>query len=117
MLLNEGGSAPGVGPIHKDEMQATLAPLERAFGIDLYNNMLGSAGKKQFSGDIDVAVTVEQDDIAAFGQKVQDSPLTLFYSKTSVFITKVKQKPLKSMRRRSLILKLRYKTMIQTENL
>ena len=88
MLLNEGGSAPGVGPIHKDEMQATLAPLESALGIDLYNNMLGSAGKKQFSGDIDVAVTVEQDDIAAFGQKVQDSPLTLYYAKTSVFITK-----------------------------
>ena len=90
MILKEGGSAPGVGPIHKDEMQATLAPLERALGIDLYNNMLGSAGKKQFSGDIDVAVTLNNDDIEAFGKKIQDSPLTLFYSKTSVFITKVK---------------------------
>ena len=26
MILKESGSAPGVGPIHKDEIQATLAP-------------------------------------------------------------------------------------------
>ena len=90
MFLNEGGSAPGVGPIHKDEIEATLAPLERELGISLIDNMLGSAGKKQFSGDIDVAVQIDPDDIAAFGKKVQESPLTLYFAKTSVFITKIK---------------------------
>ena len=40
ILLSEGGSAPGVGPIHRDEIEATLAPLERALGIKLYDNML-----------------------------------------------------------------------------
>ena len=84
MFLNEGGSAPGVGPIHKDEIEATLAPLERELGISLIDNMLGSAGKKQFSGDIDVAVQIDPDDIAAFGKKVQESPLTLYFAKTSV---------------------------------
>ena len=90
MFLSEGGSAPGVGPIHKDEIEATLAPLGKALGINLIDNMLGSAGKKQFSGDIDVAVQVNPDDIAEFGKKVQESPFTLYFAKTSVFITKVK---------------------------
>jgi len=90
MFLSEGGSAPGVGPIHRDEIEATLAPLGKALGINLIDNMLGSAGKKQFSGDIDVAVQVNPDDIAEFGKKVQESPLTLYFAKTSVFITKVK---------------------------
>ena len=90
ILLSEGGSAPGVGPIHKDEIEATLAPLERALGIKLYDNMLGSAGKKQFSGDIDCAIQVDPDDIAVLGKKIQDSPLTLYFAKTSVFITKIK---------------------------
>ena len=80
MILSEGGSAPGVGPIHKDEIQATLAPLERELGISLIDNVLGSVGKKQFSGDIDVAVQLDKDDIEEFGKKVQDSPLTLFFS-------------------------------------
>ena len=78
MFLSEGGSAPGVGPIHRDEIEATLAPLGKALGINLIDNMLGSAGKKQFSGDIDVAVQVNPDDIAEFGKKVQESPLTLY---------------------------------------
>tara|TARA_B100001057_G_scaffold198233_1_gene198840 strand:- start:398 stop:1291 length:894 start_codon:yes stop_codon:yes gene_type:complete len=90
MFLNEGGSAPGVGPIHKDEIEATLAPLGKALGVNLIDNMLGSAGKKQFSGDIDVAVQINPDDIGVFGKKVQESPLTLYFAKTSVFITKVK---------------------------
>ena len=90
MQLKEGGSAPGVGPIHKDEMQATLAPLESAFGVDMFNNMLGSAGKKQFSGDIDVAIQLDKDDIEAFGKTIKDSPLTLYYAKSSVFMTKLK---------------------------
>tara|TARA_Y200000002_G_scaffold376326_1_gene380004 strand:- start:340 stop:1230 length:891 start_codon:yes stop_codon:yes gene_type:complete len=90
MILSEGGSAPGVGPIHKDEIEATLAPLERALGIELIDNMLGSAGKKQFSGDIDVAVQVDSDDIGELGKKIESSPLTLYFAKTSVFITKIK---------------------------
>jgi len=90
MMLNEGGAMPGVGPIHIDEIDPTLSELERALGIDLKNNVLGSVGKKEFSGDIDVAVQVDPDKIPELVEKLKRSPLVLDLEKTSVIMTKVK---------------------------
>ena len=90
MILNEGGSMPGVGPIHIDEIEPTLSELERVLGIDLKNNVLGSVGKKEFSGDIDVAVQVDPDKIPALVDKLERSPIVLDLAKSSVIMTKVK---------------------------
>ena len=88
--LFEGGSMPGVGPIHIDEINPTLDALEKALGIDLKNNALGSVGKKEFSGDIDVAIQVETDAIPELVKKIEATPLVLDMAKSSVIMTKVK---------------------------
>ena len=75
--LFEGGSMPGVGPIHIDEINPTLDALEKALGIDLKNNVLGSVGKKEFSGDIDVAIQVDPDKIPELVKKIEATPLIL----------------------------------------
>ena len=90
MIINEGGAMPGVGPIHIDEINPTLDALEKTLGIDLKNNVLGSVGKKEFSGDIDVAVQVDPDDIPELVKKIEASPLVLDIAKSSVIMTKVK---------------------------
>jgi hypothetical protein len=90
MILSEGGAMPGVGPIHIDEINPTLDALEKALGIDLKNNVLGSVGKKQFSGDIDVALQIETDNIPEFIKKLEKSPIVLDIAKSSVIMTKVK---------------------------
>lgn len=89
-LVSESGSAPGVGPIHIDEIEPTLTPLSKALGVDLYKQALGSVGKKQFSGDIDVAIDIPPEKLEAFGEALQNNPQILYYAKTSVFITKIK---------------------------
>jgi len=68
--LKEGGHMDGVGAIHISEIKPTLAVLERELGIDLTNNTLGSVGKKEFSGDIDVAITLEDDQIPELMKKL-----------------------------------------------
>jgi len=88
--LFEGGSMPGVGPIHIDEINPTLDALEKALGIDLKNNVLGSVGKKEFSGDIDVAIQVAPDAIPELVKKIEATPLVLDVAKSSVIMTKVK---------------------------
>lgn len=88
--LFEGGSMPGVGPIHIDEINPTLDALENALGIDLKNNVLGSVGKKEFSGDIDVAIQVAPDAIPELVKKIEATPLVLDMAKSSVIMTKVK---------------------------
>jgi len=85
----EGGAMPGVGPIHIDEIEPTLDALERTLGIDLKNNVLGSVGKKEFSGDIDVALQIDPDDVAAFVEKLKQNPAILDIAKSSVIMTKV----------------------------
>ena len=90
MKLNEGGSMPGVGPIHIDEINPTLDALERSLGIDLKNNVLGSVGKKEFSGDIDVAIQVDPDKIPELVKKIEATPEVLDIAKSSVIMTKVK---------------------------
>ena len=90
MILAEGGSMPGVGPIHISEINPTLDQLEKTLGIDLKNNVLGSVGKKEFSGDIDVAIQVDPADIPELVKKIEASPLVLDIAKSSVIMTKVK---------------------------
>jgi hypothetical protein len=67
-----------------------LDSLEKILGIDLKNNTLGSVGKKEFSGDIDVALEIDPEDIPAFVEKLQNIPEVLDLAKSSVIMTKVK---------------------------
>ena len=89
MILSEGGSMPGVGPIHISEIEPTLDALEKSLGIDLKNNVLGSVGKKEFSGDIDVAIQVDPDKIPELVKKIEASPLVHDIAKSSVIMTAV----------------------------
>ena len=65
-----GGANARVGAII-DEINPTLAKLEQALGIDLRNHVLGSVGKRQFSGDIDVALDIPTEEIPAFVEKLK----------------------------------------------
>ena len=89
-ILNEGGAMAGVGAIHIDEIEPTLDKLEKVLGIDLKNNTLGSVGKKEFSGDIDIALEINPEDIPAFVEKLKNIPEVLDIAKSSVIMTKVK---------------------------
>jgi hypothetical protein len=89
-ILTEGGAMPGVGAIHIDEIEPTLDKLEKILGIDLKNNVLGSVGKKEFSGDIDIALDISNEDLPAFVEKLQNIPEVLDLAKSSVIMTKVK---------------------------
>lgn len=89
-VLVEGGAMPGVGAIHTDEIRPTLAPLEKELGIDLMNNTLGSVGKREFSGDIDVALQIDTDKIPEFVERLKKSNQILDIAKSSVIMTKVK---------------------------
>ena len=90
MILNEGGSMPGVGPIHISEINPTLDALEKVLNIDLKSNVLGSVGKKEFSGDIDVAVQVPPEEIPNLVKRLEATPEVLDIAKSSVIMTKVK---------------------------
>ena len=90
MILKEGGSMPGVGPIHIDEIEPTLDALEKVLKIDLKDNVLGSVGKKEFSGDIDIAVQVAPEEIPELVKKLEATPEVLDLAKSSVIMTKVK---------------------------
>lgn len=89
-MLTEGGAMSGVGAIHIDEIEPTLDKLENILGIDLKNNTLGSVGKKEFSGDIDIALEIKPEDIPAFVEKLKSIPEVLDLAKSSVIMTKVK---------------------------
>jgi hypothetical protein len=80
----------GVGAIHIDEINPTLKPLEKELGIDLVNNTLGSVGKREFSGDIDVALKIDTDDLPEFIEKLKNSSQILGIVRSSVIMTKVK---------------------------
>ncbi len=89
MIVNEGGSMPGVGPIHISEIEPTLKALEKVLGIDIHDNVLGSVGKKEFSGDIDVALQIDTDKIPEFVERLKKTPLILDIKRSSVIMTKV----------------------------
>jgi len=74
----ESGSMPGVGPIHIDEIKPTLEKLEQSLGMDLQNWTLGSVGKKEFSGDIDIAVQINTpEEFKELERKVAASPIVI----------------------------------------
>jgi hypothetical protein len=50
-----GHALPDVGKIHKSEIEDTVKKFINEFNISEYK-ILGSAGKKEFSGDIDIGV-------------------------------------------------------------
>ena len=54
------------------------------------NPVLGSVGKKQFSGDIDVALDLPPDEIPAFVEKLSKLPEIEDMAKSSVIMTKIK---------------------------
>lgn len=63
MILNEGGNVfkdakgqPLTGRINRVDVAPTVNFLERITGLDLLNNMLGSTGRKETSGDLDLAI-------------------------------------------------------------
>lgn len=87
--LMEGGSMPGVGAIHIDEINPTLEQLEKALDLDLKDFVLGSVGKREFSGDIDVAINLPAEEIPAFVEKLTKNPLVHDIAKSSVIMTKV----------------------------
>jgi len=81
---------PGVGAIHRTEIEPTLKKLEKSLGIDLENHVLGSVGKREFSGDIDIALDVSPEDTEDFIEKLKRTPEIEQVAKTSVIITKTK---------------------------
>jgi len=81
---------PGVGAIHRTEIEPTLKKLEKSLGIDLQNHVLGSVGKREFSGDIDIALDVSPEDTEDFIEKLKRTPEIEQVAKTSVIITKTK---------------------------
>jgi len=85
--VSESGSAPGVGAIHHSEIAPTLQRLEKQLGISLLKNALGSVGKKEFSGDIDIAVQLDKDQQDEFQKRLEQTQGLDFIRKTSVFIT------------------------------
>ena len=88
--FSDESAVDGVGAIHIDEINPTLIPLEKELGIDLRNNALGSVGKREFSGDIDVALKIATDDLPTFIKKLENSPQILGVAKSSIIMTKVK---------------------------
>jgi hypothetical protein len=88
-IIMEGGAMPGVGAIHIDEINPTLEQLEKSLGLDLKDFTLGSVGKRQFSGDIDVALNLPPEELPAFVEKLKKNPLIKDIAKSSVIMTKV----------------------------
>lgn len=67
----EGGSAlPGCGTIHYTEIEPTLSRLGKDLSIDcdLNDLILGSTGKREYSGDIDLVI---DSDPAVFTEKIR----------------------------------------------
>lgn len=101
-VLLEGGAMPGVGAIHISEIEPTLnqleADLRKSLSPDEYNNYfqgslisnaLGSVGKKEFSGDIDISINIDRAQIDDFVSKLKQSPMVQDVAKSSVVMAGV----------------------------
>lgn len=74
--LEEGGNMfNSANKIHISEVPATLQYLEKIVGLPgLAKNTLGSTGKKEFSGDVDVAIPYkDESEITDMNQKLRDA--------------------------------------------
>ena len=87
--VTEGGAMPGVGAIHHSEIEPTLRRLEKELGVPLMKNALGSVGKKEFSGDIDIAVQLDKEQWDDFAERLESSKSIQDIKKSSVFMTTV----------------------------
>lgn len=72
-VLLEGGNAfPDVGSIHISEVEPTLKSLAQAIGVkEVVDQALGSAGKSEYSGDIDVALDVTPEQMKELSHKIR----------------------------------------------
>jgi len=64
-----GGNAfPDVGAIHQSEVEPTLTKLFKQLQLAYPHAILGSTGKKEFSGDIDIAIDIPPSEHKEFFQ-------------------------------------------------
>ena len=81
-IVLEGGNAfSDVGTIHISEIEPTLHWMEKEFGLsNLNDRVLGSVGKTEYSGDIDVAIDSKSVDPTEFStmlrKKLGDQSVT-----------------------------------------
>ena len=81
-IVFEGGNAfADVGTIHISEIEPTLQWMEKEFGLtNLNDRVLGSVGKTEYSGDIDVAIDSKSVDPTEFStmlrKKLGDQSVT-----------------------------------------
>lgn len=86
----ESGEMQGVGVIHKTDIIPTLLPLQDKLKINLIDNLLGSAGKRTFSGDIDIAIKLEPDlDIHTLVEKLNKIPQVKQIKLSKIIMTSV----------------------------
>ncbi len=74
-LIVEGGNAfPDVGIIHIDEIKPTMRDIAKLLGMpNAVNQALGSVGKAEYSGDIDIAVDLDRDKMKIMSKKLRDA--------------------------------------------
>ena len=87
--LNSNPSKEKAGAIHLSEIAPTVLRLGQELNMNLSDNLLGSAGKKTFSGDIDLAILIEDKDI--FVEKLTDCPSVIDVQRPGVIsaLTKI----------------------------
>jgi hypothetical protein len=87
----ESGTLDNVGIIHINDINPTLKNIEKYIGIDLINNTIGSAGKRLFSGDIDIAIQLTKNfDIDNFVSLLSNIPDVVQVKKTNIVMIAVK---------------------------
>jgi hypothetical protein len=72
-ILNEGGNAfTDVGAIHISEIKPTLEWLAKQIRLpEIKKQTLGSVGKKEYSGDIDVVVNLDREEMKELSTKLR----------------------------------------------
>ena len=74
-ILKEGGNVfknLPVGRIKKADVEPTVKFVSDILNINLCNNIIGSAGKKETSGDIDIAIDITKHDREEFCETLQE---------------------------------------------
>ena len=72
--IDEGGNAvPDVGAIHIDEIEPTLKKLADMLKMpEVLDQTLGSVGKAEYSGDIDIAVNIDTDALKELSHELRN---------------------------------------------
>lgn len=71
-ILEGGNAVPNAGAIHISEIEPTIKNIEKITGLKgLSKNVLGSVGKKEYSGDIDLAINLSPEEYKALGDKLE----------------------------------------------